>query len=453
VNADMELRATGYDPYEWFFATRYKQGRRTVYSIDFSVREVITFLPKPDPDKPVDASATQRRIYPAHARAFGTYLRTETEWVSPALLLRGPDIFKFERPKVLKDINTGTTQFGQLGIPKDARSEIAIVDGQHRTLGFHLAWEGLNDEIQKARANLAIAKENGVQAVIKQFQKKLDELIDQRDTLASERVSIQIVVVEKPEVARRIFVDINDNAKGITGSVKSRFDDRKVLTRALNRVLDDSNFLDEKVDLEQDRVTGNSRYLLGAKHVADILRALTVGHGRIGKRLEDELDEADIAKEFVVFSEALVEAFPLLADLDNGDITPAELRAQSLIGSNVMLRAFAAAWHDLRQKGWEPEKIQDAFAGFADYMGPVFADPEDSWYAVGVFPAKKEGTIYPTSRAQDFKTLTEFIVKACEGAVTWHRATESKVSELATESKASKVASESMVASDSEDNE
>lgn len=430
MNAATGLRATGYDPYEWFFATRYKQGRRTVYSIDFSVREVITFLPKPDPEKPVEASATQRRIYPAHAKAFGTYLRTEKEWVSPALLLRGPEIFKFERPQVLKDINTGTTQFGQLGIPKDARSEIAIVDGQHRTLGFHLAWEGLNDEIQKARAKLATAKENGEQHVINQFQKTLDDLVEQRDTLASERVSVQIVVVEKPEVARRIFVDINDNAKGITGSVKSRFDDRKVLTRALNRVLDDSNFLDEKVDLEQDRVTGTSRYLLGAKHVSDILRALTVGHGRIGKRLEDELDEADIAKEFVLFSESLVEAFPLLADLDNGDITPAELREQSLIGSNVVLRAFAAAWYDLRQKEWEPEEIQKAFANFADQMAPVYADPEDSWYRLGVFPSREEGTIYPTSRAQDFKTLTAFIVEGCEGGVTWWRATESKSSEL-----------------------
>lgn len=423
------LKATGYDPYEWFFATRYKQGRRTVYSIDFSVREIITFLPKPDPDKPLDASATQRRLYPAHAKAFGDYVRTEAEWVSPALLLRGPDVFKFER--IMKDVNTGTTQFGQLGVPKDSRTEIAIVDGQHRTLGFHLAWERLNEDIQKARANLAIAKENGEQAVIDQFQSALDDLVNRRDSLASERVSLQILVVEKPTVARRIFVDINDNAKGITGSVKSRFDDRKVLTRALNRVLDESTFLDEKVDLEQDRVTGNSRYLLGAKHVADILRALTVGNGRIGKRLEDELDEAEIAKEFEAFSEAMVEAFPPLADLENGDITPAELREQSLIGSNVILRAFAAAWHALKQNGRDAEEIQKAFANFAEHMDPVFPDPDDSWYALGIFPAREDGTIYPTSRVQDFKTLTEFMVDASEGGIAWHRATEAKASELA----------------------
>ena len=64
------LKATGYDPNEYFFATRYQQGGRTVYSLDFSVRELVTFLPKPDPDKPLDVNATQRRITPIHARDF-----------------------------------------------------------------------------------------------------------------------------------------------------------------------------------------------------------------------------------------------------------------------------------------------------------------------------------------------------------------------------------------------
>ncbi|GAB2991111.1 DNA sulfur modification protein DndB [Nocardioides montaniterrae] len=418
------IKATGYDPYEWFFASRYKQGRRTVYSIDFSVREIITFLPKPDPSKPLDTSSTQRRIYPAHAKEFGVYIRNEIEWVSPSLLLRGPNIFKFE--KLNLDVDTGTTQFGQLGIPKDSRTEIQIVDGQHRTLGFHLAWEQLNDEIQKARANLATAKQSQEPALINEFETKLADLIDRRDTLASERVSVQILVVEQPNEARRIFVDINDNAKGITGAVKTRFDDRKVISRALNRVLENNTFLDSKVDLQMDRVTGNSEYLLGAKHVADILRAITVGHGRVTKRLEDELDDVAVAKEFDDFIEAMVEAFPPLADLDNGDLTPAELREESLIGSNVMLRAFAAAWYTLRQDDWTPAEITEAFASFAPHMGPVFPDAKDSWFSTGVFPSNESGTTYPTSRAQDFKTLTDFIVEACDDEYEWFRAEEAR---------------------------
>jgi hypothetical protein len=416
-----DLKVTGYDPYEWFFATRYKQGGRTVYAIDFSVREIITFLPKPDPDKPLD---TQRKIYPAHANGFAQYILSDEEWVSPALLLRGPAIFEFGIPDVLKNIATGSTQFGQMGIPKDAKTEIKIVDGQHRTLGFHIAWEHLGDKIEKARGLVQAAKKNGeAAAVIAALEKTLFSLLDRRSRFEKERVSVQIVVCEDPAEARRIFVDINDNAKGITGSVKARFDDRKVVTRALNSVLENNLFLKGKVDEQQDRIAGGSTYLLGAKHVADIIRALVVGHGRITPRLEDELVDSNLVKEFDRFLEAMVDAFPILSEYDDGDVTAAELRAESLVGSNVILRAFAAAWYFLRKDGMKADEIAKAFGAFGPHMGPVFPDPKDSWFATGVFPSNASGTTSPTSRAQDFKVLTTFIVEAAMGKMAWHRAT------------------------------
>lgn len=416
-----DLKVTGYDPNEWFFATRYKQGGRTVYAIDFSVRELITFLPKPDPDTPLD---TQRKIYPAHANGFAQYILTDEEWVSPALLLRGPSIFEFDIPDVLKNIATGSTQFGQIGIPKDAKTEIKIVDGQHRTLGFHLAWEHLGDKIEKERGLVQAAKKNGeTAAVIAALEKSLFGLLDRRKRFEQERVSVQIVVVEDPAEARRIFVDINDNAKGITGAVKARFDDRKVVTRALNSVLEKNLFLKGKVDEQQDRISGGSPYLLGAKHVADIIRALVVGHGRITPRLEHELVDANLAKEFEKFFEAMVDAFPILSEYDDGDITAAELRAESLVGSNVILRAFAAGWYVLRMDGMKADEIAKAFGSFGPHMGPVFPDPKDSWFATGVFPSNPAGTTSPTSRAQDFKVLTNFIVDAANGKIAWKRAT------------------------------
>jgi hypothetical protein len=415
-----DLKVTGYDPYEWFFATRYKQGGRTVYAIDFSVREIITFLPKPDPAKPLD---TQRKIYPAHANGFAQYVLEDDEWVSPALLLRGPSIFEFSVPDLLKDLPTGSTQFGQMGIPKDAKTEIKIVDGQHRTLGFHIAWEYLGEKIEKTRGLVQAAKKNGeTAAVIASLENSLFDLLDRRKRFEKERVSVQIVVVEDPAEARRIFVDINDNAKGITGAVKARFDDRKVVTRALNMVLEKNLFLKDKVDEQQDRIAGGSTYWVGAKHVADIIRALVVGHGRVTPRLEDELVDVNLAKEFDRFLEAIVDAFPILSEYDDGDITAAELRAESLVGSNVVLRAFAAAWFFLKKDGMKADEIAKAFGAFGPHMGPVFPDPKDSWFATGVFPSNANGTTSPTSRAQDFKALTSFIVDAANGKVAWHRA-------------------------------
>ena len=416
-----DVQATGYAPNEYFFASRYKQGGRTVFALDWSVRELVTFLPKPDPDASLGLDAMQRRIVPAHARGFGEYVRNDRGWVSPALLLRAPDILGFDP---VKGIDAGTTQFGQLAVPKDAKSEISIVDGQHRTLGFHLAWEGLSADIQKARANLARSKVADDPIAIQSTDKVLNKLLAQREALSAERVSVQIVIVDTPEVARRVFVDINDNAKGITGAVKTRFDDRKVLSRALNFALSSNDLLQGRVDLEQDRVSGTSSYLLGAKHVADILRALAVGGGRITKRLEDELDEKEMVSIFDDFTTTLCKAFPQLGEVEAGVRTPAGLRSVNLIGSNVMLRAFALAWYDLAEGGWSVEEIEEAFTGLNPHMkAPVLPDAEDTWFATGLFPSSDTGSYSPTSRLQDFKALAEFIADACENPLDWKRVT------------------------------
>lgn len=415
---------TGYDPFERFFASRYKQGSRTVYSVDYSVRELVTFLPKPDPDKPLDSKSTQRRIVLKHAQDFADYLLDQPEWVSPALLLRAPaDIFKFEP---LDEIATATTQFGILAVPKDAKHEIQIVDGQHRTLGFHLAWERLGRRIEEDRANLAAARHQGEPALVEHHQKQLDRTLAVRDRLGSERVSVQTVLVETPEVARRIFVDINDNAKGITGSVRDRFNDRTAVGKALNVVLDTSELLQGRVDLEQDRVGGSSPYLLGAKHVADVIRALAVGNGRIGTVVAKSLKELDLIKSFDAFEDALVEAFPVLADVIDGDLSAGELRQQHLIGSNVIVRAFAAAWHELRLEGLTPEEITKAWATFDSHMAlPVFASAQDSWFTLGVIEPRAGGSFATRSRAQDFKILTKMIVIQSHAGdrALWHRAT------------------------------
>lgn len=247
-----------------------------------------------------------------------------------------------------------------------------------------------------------------------------------RDQLAVERVSVQIVVVDTPDVARRIFVDINDNAKGITGAVRSRFDDRKVISRALNHVLASNHLLDGRVDLEQDRVSGSSRYLLGAKHVADILRAITVGHGRISKRLEEELSDQKMAANFEDFVAALTEAFAALGKVESEYLSLAELRSQSLIGSNVMLRGFAAAWYKLKEAGWTEDDITKVWATFDPHMSaPVYTDPRDTWYASGLFPATIDGANSPTSRIQDFKALSQYIGDLTEDSDTtqWFWAT------------------------------
>ena len=100
----MNTEVTGYDPDVRFYATRYNQGARTVFSLDLSLAQIAGLLPKPDPANPTEGN---RRIKESHARAFGDYVRQQREWVAPALVLRAPDIFEID---VRESI--GGTEFG-----------------------------------------------------------------------------------------------------------------------------------------------------------------------------------------------------------------------------------------------------------------------------------------------------------------------------------------------------
>ncbi|MGH8908805.1 MAG: hypothetical protein ACRD0K_20505 [Egibacteraceae bacterium] len=69
------------------------------------------------------------------------------------------------------------------------------------------------------------------------------------------------VYVEPDNIrARQMFVDVADNAKGISSARRSRFDGSKIANRTLDRVMDHA-LLKGRVDLEQDRITDFFRRL------------------------------------------------------------------------------------------------------------------------------------------------------------------------------------------------
>lgn len=407
---------SGYDPFDYYFASRFRQGGRWVYGIDLSLPQLAAYLPKPDPDRPTEDN---RRIKLAHARGFAQYIRDNRDWVSPALLLRAPDIFTFE----VKEEVAGT-QFGLMGVPKNARSDIRIIDGQHRTLGVHLALEAVSRALEEARNNVARARKLGEALLEAEHQKTVETLTDERNRLSSERLPVQIIVVEDVAEARRIFVDIADNALGITSAVRARFDDRKIVNRTLEEVMKHA-LLNDRVDLQQDRVKGNSPYLMGAKHVVDIVRTVAVGiDGRIGKRKEQELNEGAMVQGANEFLDALVTRFSPLEKVTDGAMTPAELRDRSLLGSVVMQRVLAGVWFDLADGGKSPPDISEFFSALAPYMdAPVMPKPGDMWYDTGLFPDNPMGAYGPTSRSQDLRKLVSIIASwEPAGGSQWNRA-------------------------------
>ena len=404
---------SGYQTHDEFFATKYAQGGRTFYSMELTLAQLVSYIPKPDATKPLE---TQRQINLVHAKSFANYIRQQEHWIAPALLLRAPPIFDFEE---FRDVSAA--KFGFLKVPKTARSDIKIIDGQHRILGVYLATEANAEEIEAQRNTLSRARREEDTNAIQLAESKLARLVEERERLNAECIPVQIVIIDDTHDAKRVFVDIADNALGIRASVRVRFDDRKVVNRALEDVMEHP-LLKDRVDLQADMVRGSSPRLVAAKHVADIIRAVQVGNGRIGKRLEAELREADLVANTKNFLDGMVAAFPDLQGVQDDELAPSDLRATSLLGSPTMIRVFAAMWHDLKGIGFSDRQSIEALGHFeGNLQAPVLSDLEDTWYATGFFSETDAGSFAPTSRAQDLRGLTEKVLEWALVPPEWKR--------------------------------
>lgn len=403
---------TGYDPDVRFFATRYRQGTRTVFSLDLSLTQIAGLLPTPNPANPTEGN---RRIKEGHARGFGDYVRSQAEWVAPALVLRAPDIFGFD---VRESI--GGTEFGVISFPRLASTDLRILDGQHRILGIHMAIQGIADDIEKARSSLAAARRTDAEpALLTQFQEQIERLSEQRERFDRERTSLQIFIEDDQAAYKQMFFDIADNALGITSSVRARFDSRKVVNRSLEDVMRHA-LLRGRVDPEQDRVGRNNPNLMGAKHVAELIRTIAVGiDGRIGRRLEDELREDALVQKTNNFLDTLLASFAPLASVADDELAPEELRKTSLLGSTVVLRVLAGTYTELvdRQK-LDDDDIIDFFRKLAPHMeGPVASD--SIWLRHVTDEVFSEGALAPRSRRQDLKALRDALVSWATTEPAW----------------------------------
>jgi hypothetical protein len=403
----MTTQMTGYDTEDRYYASRYQQGGRTVYSIDLSLAQVAATLPRPDPNR---LTPGNRRVKDSHARGFGRYIRDNKNWIAPALLLRAPDIFSFEVDREVEG-----TQFGILSLPRLARTDLKILDGQHRILGLYYAVEDVANELEDIRNHLAAARRQQDPDLESHFRESMNKAEEQRSRLHRERISVQIHIEEELKEFQQMFVDIADNALGIQSAIRTRFDNRKVVNRALDDVLKHA-LLENRVDLEQDRIGGSSPNLLGAKHVADIIRTVTVGlAGRVGRRQENELREAELVENTNRFLDVLTGGFPALESLIDGSSTPEDLRKTSLLGSTTMLRVLAGVYQELAKDDMSDDEIQEFFSKLAPFMAAPIQN-ESPWMEAGVFSS---GAMAPKARRQDLEALARTTIRWARETPKW----------------------------------
>lgn len=401
-NAVVTPIATGYSSAQSYYATRYRQGGRTVYALDLSIEQLIGLIPKPDPER---LTPGNRQIRKKHAEEFGKYIREHEAWVSPGIILRSPAVFDFE-----PQVEVEGAQFGLLTFPVRSATEIHILDGQHRIYGFHDALANIALDIDKARDALATARRVDPKSKsVNDAQKKIDTLVKQRDRLSNERVSIQIVVEVDSQKYKQIFADIADNSLGITASVKSMFDSRKVVNRSLQYVFEHP-LLFGRIDTEVSRTTGKNPNFLSAASVGELVKSVTVGlDGRVGKNMEATLNERAVANTAIEFFDIILAAFPTLEAVRLGQVLPRQLRETSLLGSTLILRILAGAYYDLVvQRDWTAEELTEFFKKLSPHMtAPV--QEESIW--IQHTEEFDEGDRAPHSRRQDVAKLKDRVVE------------------------------------------
>jgi hypothetical protein len=400
--------AAGVKPVE-IPVTKYLQGERIHYHAALPISQAVRLIQRPDPSRPLPGN---RRVDPARSRRFGEYLTRNRDWVSPSLLVRVP---RGEVGFAVKASLGSDTSWGVLTIPLDVLSEVTVLDGQHRTLGMIYALEALNTAIQKTRTLCDSLQQNAApKEVLLEQEHKLQSLLNERHRISEEIVSIDIVEVNNDQAAQ-IFGDINNNAKGVNADFTTVLDKRDVVNRLAMDLIQSHTLLKDRVELGQGgRMSSANINYLGARSVADIVRTVLVGTGRMTPRVVEEVERAPEAARLKAerFFDLLLSTFVELQDMVEGKLTPRDLRGVTMLGSATMLRALAAAYHSTTNPdpgGGQRPLTADEFGAFlAKLAGPMRRIPIQSddrlWLDTGAFV---EGGAAPLARQGSYKRLTE----------------------------------------------
>ncbi|SNR46720.1 DNA-sulfur modification-associated [Haloechinothrix alba] len=381
-----------------YLAVRSVQGGRTVYSARVPLLDLDKILPVPDP---AQTDPDNRRVDARHAKSFGEYLTAHEAWVAPTLLARDNGGCVFHP----LDGSDGTV--GYLDIPWSAGTvgALSTIDGQHRVLGVRMEMHRITEEIDKTERDLGRARaEHRVRAL----GEKRDALKVALQRIQREAIGLDIYVEPDPVRARQMFVDVADNAKGISTALRARFDGSKIANRTLDRVIDHA-LLRDKVDLEQDRMSRTNAHFIGAKHVADLTRAVAVGvSGRISRKREASLSDEAVVEAMHCFLDCITTAFDELGALADGSLRPGELRGRSLLAAVGMLRVLAGTYHELRAKDIADGDITAYFATLAPHMAAPVSD-EAIWRRTEAGRDFEPDASAPVMRTQNLQHLVSVI--------------------------------------------
>jgi len=387
-------------------AQRHRRGGIEVFVASIPIGELGHCLPVPDPSHKFPGNRTVDR---AHAESFADYWMSNPRWATPPLLL---DTTSELADSFMVVGNVGEVDLGKLRIPSNAYGVLAILDGQHRILGWDIAAKRIAAALsssQKAIEQAHVLGDTHAMAVAQDAQSTHQALARR---LATEHITAEIYQGVPGDEHRQFFSDIATNAKGITKSTTAAFDQRELVNRVAAALAASHPLIEGAVDFEKDRTVGASEKLISAKNLGDIIRACCVGFdSRASRRVEQTLDADQVTSVTTRFLDVLSGDVPNVARVAVGDMTAAQFRATSLAASPTVLRCLAGAFRIMcveRSDSGSVAVIVDRELDFHYLLRDLRESWEfplsSVWLDTGYFPHAASRA--PSSRSQDLRGLT-----------------------------------------------
>lgn len=310
---------------------RFTQGGRYVYSFILDLPTLDGLLPDRVDENMIREA--NRRLSPKHAQDIQNYLEKQDKWLLGTLLVAvDPEAILFE-PYPGQEPTEIAVIAGQLSLRSDA--DMKIFDGQHRRRAIKDVLRSLNEDRSKV--------------------KKLSPLNE-----AS--VPVMLYAESSIDRLRQMFADAAQT-KTIERNTVAVFDRRDAFNRAAEQLLEISELLAGRVEMERASVARNSPNIVSINQLSSTLKTVEVGiSGRVSKTVNDEcfsnLDE--LVDRCWIWSDEFMPAARqeydelLSGEIDNSQIP--EMRSNTMAFNATFVRILAGCYHQWvkNREDWKP---------------------------------------------------------------------------------------------------
>jgi hypothetical protein len=374
-----------------FPATRIKMGSRYKYTMPVQLRRLASLLPTINPGDPF---IENRKVDPEHGKAFGDYVAENIDtWIEPGILLVAKQDLEFTRsygmklPPATGAEETPILEVGYLKLnATEAKYDLAISDGQHRTYGIQSKVVSLLKDKRSAISNEPDSENTDREQEGSTLAQIAEELLTRFNM---ETMNLTIVSKVPDELKKRWFVTIAKKVWQVKRAEAIRLDSQTNTAVCTKETIAQHKLLDgfiavntskpaERVLSRDNSAAAGSAAIFALPNIEDVVKNIAYSFSkRETKQKTSPVLQETIIKNTLCFFDALVSEVSRFQKLiDDVDYTGKEFRKESLYSSPPFIRVLADVFHQLALK--ETAVISD---------GDAIKAYEVSEHGLGVFKA------------------------------------------------------------------